>query len=445
MILKINSASGKMSFFRAKVSLVALVIIFCTTFTAFATSNLITTTVIFDDEETTVVSFAQDADEIIEKSGFDVSPDDFVNLDSFDITADDSVIEIDKAYSVTIEQDGEVVAQLMVAGNVAYALELAEITLASGDVVSPSKSTIIEDETIISISKAFGVTLVCEEHSYSFDVASCTVEQLLEMAEITLGEDDIISHELNEVLQEDEVVTINRVVYVEYEETSKTTFDTVYEETDELYEGQSSIKQTGVKGEVVFIYCETYIDGELVDTEFVSSEVTLDSVEEIVLIGTKVVETTVATTEAAVEAAATTAAATTTTVPTTSNYVSSSSSVISELTQPSSLVLDSNGIPTEYVDVITGPATAYCSGTTTSTGQSVIPGRVAVDPSEIPYGSELYIVSTDGNYIYGYSVASDTGGFVTNSNTVVDLYMNTYSECVTFGRRNVTIYVLSYN
>ncbi len=72
-----------------------------------------------------------------------------------------------------------------------------------------------------------------------------------------------------------------------------------------------------------------------------------------------------------------------------------------------------------------------------------MPGRVAVDPDQIPYGTKLYIVSSDGRYVYGYAVAADTGGFVWNgSGTTVDLYMNTYSECMSFGRRTVEIYVL---
>ncbi|MBQ3283125.1 MAG: hypothetical protein IJH42_04655 [Atopobiaceae bacterium] len=42
-------------------------------------------------------------------------------------------------------------------------------------------------------------------------------------------------------------------------------------------------------------------------------------------------------------------------------------------------------------------------------------------------------------------VAADTGGFVTNgSGTLVDLYMDSYGECTQWGKRNVTIYVISW-
>ena len=84
----------------------------------------------------------------------------------------------------------------------------------------------------------------------------------------------------------------------------------------------------------------------------------------------------------------------------------------------------------------------------TATGSSVRPGVVAVDPREIPYGTEMWIVSSDGKYVYGFARAEDTGGFVHFRNgATVDLYMNSYEECCNWGWRGVKIYILptSYN
>ncbi|HPZ00803.1 MAG TPA: 3D domain-containing protein, partial [Clostridiales bacterium] len=105
-----------------------------------------------------------------------------------------------------------------------------------------------------------------------------------------------------------------------------------------------------------------------------------------------------------------------------------------------------DGIPTNALKVIKGSSTAYTapSGAKCSTGVTARSGYVAVDPKKIPYGSELYIVSADGKKVYGYAIAADTGGFVHNSNTVVDLYMNSNAQCTQWGRRNVVIYVLSW-
>ena len=77
----------------------------------------------------------------------------------------------------------------------------------------------------------------------------------------------------------------------------------------------------------------------------------------------------------------------------------------------------------------------------TYTGTTVRVGTVAVDPRYIPYGTRMFIVSDDGCYIYGLSVAEDCGGAIKRDR--IDLYFPTYDECIQFGRRNCTIYFLS--
>ena len=70
-------------------------------------------------------------------------------------------------------------------------------------------------------------------------------------------------------------------------------------------------------------------------------------------------------------------------------------------------------------------------------------GVVAVNPNLIPYGSKLYITSADGSYVYGYAIAGDTGGGVMKGTLIADLYMDTYEECIQFGkRRNFKVFVL---
>ena len=76
----------------------------------------------------------------------------------------------------------------------------------------------------------------------------------------------------------------------------------------------------------------------------------------------------------------------------------------------------------------------------TATGTLARYGAIAVDPSVIPYGTRMYIVSNDGAYVYGVAVAEDCGGAINGSR--VDLYFDTTAECFQFGRRDCTIYFL---
>lgn len=70
----------------------------------------------------------------------------------------------------------------------------------------------------------------------------------------------------------------------------------------------------------------------------------------------------------------------------------------------------------------------------TATGMAARHGIVAVDPSVIPLGSRLYIPG------YGLAIAADTGGDI-NGNRI-DLCMEDYYDAISFGRREVKVYIL---
>lgn len=87
-------------------------------------------------------------------------------------------------------------------------------------------------------------------------------------------------------------------------------------------------------------------------------------------------------------------------------------------------------------------ATAYTAGhdgvgTRTATGTTVRKGVVAVDRKVIPLGTKMFVVA-NGGIVYGTAVAEDTG-VIGNK---VDLYHDTYKECIQFGRRGCTVYIL---
>ena len=76
----------------------------------------------------------------------------------------------------------------------------------------------------------------------------------------------------------------------------------------------------------------------------------------------------------------------------------------------------------------------------TATQTVVHIGTVAVDPRVIPYGTRMFIVSNDGEYIYGVSTAEDCGKSIKQDR--IDLYYPTRGECLQFGERDCTIYFL---
>lgn len=116
---------------------------------------------------------------------------------------------------------------------------------------------------------------------------------------------------------------------------------------------------------------------------------------------------------------------------------------VSTLKPANPISLDSNGNPVNYTKVMTVQATAYTyTGHNCAIGVAPQPGYIAVNPAVIPYGTRMYIKTADGGVIYGYAIAADTGGFVRNNPTNVDLFYPTKSACKAFGRRAVQIYIL---
>lgn len=89
-------------------------------------------------------------------------------------------------------------------------------------------------------------------------------------------------------------------------------------------------------------------------------------------------------------------------------------------------------------------ATAYsCNegfiggGNLTAMGQDlrVDPMAIAVDPTVIPLGTKLYVEG------YGEAIASDTGGAIKGN--IIDLHFSDVSQCINWGRRQVSVTILS--
>ena len=84
-------------------------------------------------------------------------------------------------------------------------------------------------------------------------------------------------------------------------------------------------------------------------------------------------------------------------------------------------------------------ATAYAQKGITASGQYVHAHVVAADPTILPIGSRIKIQHA-GPYSGEYVVA-DTGGYIHGRR--LDIFMPSVAECRKFGRRHVTVQVLS--
>ncbi len=373
-----------------------------------------------DNVEHKVMTFSENPEEIVARAGLTLDDKNSLVLDYFNPDDGEKVIVVAEPHNVTVYDDGEKLATVNVAGTVKSALDKAGVELRDGDRLNYDEEVGITADMEIEVTRAFPVKIKVDGKEKTVNTTETTVEELIGKAGINLGQYDKISKKMTKLLTKKTTLTINRIEYKTETKTVKTDFKTKVEYDDSMYEDQRKVKKKGVKGKSKNEYRYKIVDGEITETKVLSSEVVKEPVTQVIVRGTKVRST--GFTGASVK----------------------SGKVISELKPPFEIPLNKNGRPVNYIKVITGKATAYCTGTTCSTGAPAMPGRVAVDPREIPYGTKMYIVSSDGKWNYGYCIASDTGGFIYNSSTVVDLYMRGYSTCRSFGRRNVDIYILEW-
>lgn len=296
--------------------------------------------------------------------------------------------------------------------NVATVLASLNLKSESYNVVSAVND---ENTTTINIEYTFPVFIANDGGYKKVSVAECTVAEALSAAGYTVDKHDIVEPSLDTVLTGTAYIDYVNVDYVSTDLTKEIPFKTSTVYSRDYEKGTTKTLTKGENGSERVTYTSKVVDGEVVSNEITNVETLSKAVNEVKVVGTK---------NAGVK---------------TSEDVND----ISTLKAPFTIELDENGVPTEYKSMRKARATAYTyTGNRCSTGVAPQPGYIAVNPEVIPYGTKMYIKTSDGSYIYGYAVAADTGGFIKNYPTGVDLFMTSESACRRFGVRTVEIYIL---
>ncbi len=355
-----------------------------------------------------------------------VYTDSILSKADINLGENDKVIRVDgkgsvaltilRAYDVEIIYRGQTFTTECAQGTVKDAIAQAGITLTGSEIVEPALDTELYPGCKISVSADCGATITVGGKTENYSVTAGTVEDMLKDLEIELCEDDVVTPDLDTVIYDGIIITVERIEY--REETTKEVIDYgfISEETSSLVSGTSKIKRYGVEGEKTIVSRNKYVDGKLAETVVISEKITREPVDQIKLIGTGRAQ----------------------------SSTSKPSQGGSSVSNKAGTFKDANGNTVAYTKKLTGSSTAYyaAEGSLTATGTPVFVGGVAVNPNVIPYGSKLYIVSSDGSRVYGYATAVDTGGALMSGYVLVDVFFETYGECMSWGRRNVTVYVL---
>ncbi len=418
MITELKGYANATRYTLSRVTALIIVLAVMCAGTAFAASPSTYNVDIYDGSEITRVStFKSNPQSIVDQAGIATTNDDVLNLDGFTVGQDSVIVLYRSADFTFTDIQGNVTSEKF-AGTVADFLAAKGIMLGEDILVNLPETTVLQNSMNVVLQTAYSVSVTADGATVELKTGDGTVADAVSEAGITLGENDEVTPAADAALYDGIQITVYRVQYAERTAQEAIAYSTQTVKSDELFLGTTKVTQKGSNGSKTVVYSDKIVDGQLASSSVVSETVTKEAVPQIKTVGTK-------------EKPAVTVAS-----------LKNGGAPISELTPPSSLTLE-NGVPTSYKKIVTGKAAAYSAsaGAKTASGRTVKPGYIAVDPNQFPYGTELYIVSTDG-IVYGYCIAADTGGFVKKGKFTVDLFMNSTAQCKQWGSRDVIIYVL---
>ena len=260
-------------------------------------------------------------------------------------------------------------------------LEENDIEFSEGDYVSQPLTAYISDGMKIKIDHATDFKITADGKTKKYRTLANTVSEALKDKNVKVGRNDIVEPGLDELLTKNMKIVIKRVKIKEETKEEKIEFKTVTKDDSSLDEGTTKVETEGVEGKAKVTYKVTYVDGVESSRSEISRETLTAAVDKVVANGTRI------------------------------NFDGQS-----------------------YSRKLVVKAYAYHTGggwTAMSTPARV--GEIAVDPSVIPLGSEVYIEGV------GARRAEDTGGDIIGN--TIDIYMGSEAECKSWGVRYVTIYI----
>lgn len=265
-------------------------------------------------------------------------------------------------------------------------------SLAATDHIAPAASTRLVGGMHIDYKRAFPVHLVADGRQHTVMTVANTVDEFLagRPAGVAVRARDRVYPSPYDTLRPGATVRIVRIETRITSEPETVAYAQIARPDSSLPRGLTRVLQPGRPGTRVRQIATTTADGVVIDRQVVSMTI-IPPQDRVVQIGTR-------------------------------------------------RVFASRG-PFAGKEMLVMEATAYAPwdgpGTNdiTSIGLKAGYGVVAIDPTVIPYRSELFIEG------YGRAIAGDTGGAIVGHR--IDLGYNTVREALAFGRRMVKVYILS--
>lgn len=309
-----------------------------------------------------------------------------------------------RTYVIT---DGDtVVTYTTFATRTEQVLDRAGVTLSQFDTYTTEA---VEGAQAITVCRARDVTVHYHGQILKTTSQGGTAGELLDSLGLEVGGEDRVSPGLDTMVWDGMEIQVDQVITQETTYTSQIPCSTTYRTDPEIPMGEEVVLSPGEDGELLCTARITYVNGKESERLILTQKVIREVKERVVLLG------------------------------------EGTPNPKGEPIIGDGYILLPSGELLTYTRTDTIRATAYTHTDEgcdyfTSTGTIVRRGTVAVDPRYIPYGTRMFIMASDGSFIYGIATAEDCGGDIKGDR--MDLYFPTTEECLEFGRRRCTLYFL---
>lgn len=287
-----------------------------------------------------------------------------------------------------------------------------------------------QDVSEITVNRLQLVHVYDGEQVLEVATYGATVSDILAQLRITVTGDMRISQPMDEKTTDGMVIRVTYLRYETEEYTIPAPFETHYCIDETLAPDEEVVLIEGVEGVILCTDSVGYLDGAEVSRARMEEQVLVQPINRVVVTG---IDRSTKAQEGADRVY----------VPILDslgfNSTESPGSGGAIVSDNGSSITTASGEVIPYTRRLAVEATAYCKQGATAVGTPARYGAIAVDPSVIPYGTEMYIVSSDGQYIYGFATAEDCGNFRGYS---IDLFFDEEDACWKFGRRRCIVYIL---
>lgn len=271
-------------------------------------------------------------------------------------------------------------------------LEAKNVSLKEEDKVEPSLDTVLKDGDEITVIKAVPVTINADNKEYNFLSTETEVQKILEKLNIKIGNLDIVEPNIHSTIDPDEKhIDIVRVVEKYESDTAVLKYKDIVKKNSKMDKGTTKLVQRGSNGlkqikEKVILH-----DGVEASREVVEETITKKPVDQVKEVGTN------------------------------------------------TLIATSRG-NMNFTKVMYVEATAYYQGSRTASGTTPTENRTIAASRSFSFGTKMYIPRFNNASNGGVFIVEDRGGAIQGNK--IDIYFNSKSEAVSFGRRTLKVYVL---